>query len=308
MCNTRCCTCCKIIMIMKNKTKPNIVFLGTSDISVIVLEELKKANLTPILIITMPDKPKGRKLVLTPPPVKVWAEINKVDFIQPEKLSGDFLNILTKKNFDLFVVASYGKILKQELLDIPKYGTLNVHPSLLPKLRGASPIISAILKDEKKTGVTIILLDAGMDSGPILAQKEITPKNWPSKASELEEMLAKKGGELLCEIIPKWINGEIKPKEQEHSEATFTKKILKEDGFIDLNDNAYKNLLKIRAFEKWPGTYFFANRHSKQIRVKITDADIKNNELVIKKVIPEGKREMPYKDFLLGGEASKYSK
>lgn len=290
---------------MKNKTKPNIVFFGTSDISVTVLDELKKANLVPSLIITMPDKPKGRKLVLTPPPVKVWAEINKVDFIQPEKLSGDFLNILTKKNFDLFVVTSYGKILKQELLDIPKYGTLNVHPSLLPKLRGASPIISAILEDEKKTGVTIILLDAGMDSGPILAQKEIGLTNWPSKASELEKILGTEGGKLLCEIIPKWINREIKPKEQNHSEATFTKKISKEDGFIDLNDNAYKNLLKIHAFEKWPGTYFFANRHNKQIRVKITDADIENGKLVIKKVIPEGKKEMLYKDFLLGGEASK---
>lgn len=296
-------------MIMKNKTKPNIVFFGTSDISVIVLEELKEANLIPNLIITMPDKPKGRKLILTPPPVKVWAKLNKIDFIQPEKLSGDFLNILKKENFDLFVVASYGKILKQELLDIPKHGTLNVHPSLLPKLRGASPIISAILEDEKKTGITIMLLDAGMDSGPILAQKEIGLTNWPTKASELEKILGTEGGKLLCEIIPKWINGEIKPKEQNHSEATFSKKISKEDGFIDLNDNAYKNLLKIRAFEKWPGTYFFANRHNKQIRIKITDADIENNELVIKKIIPEGKKEMLYKDFLLGGilrgEASK---
>lgn len=290
---------------MKNKIKPNIVFFGTSDISVTVLEELKKANLTPSLIITMPDKPKGRKLVLTPPPVAVWAKLNKINFIQPEKLNEDFLNILKKENFDLFVVASYGKILKQELLDISKHGTLNVHPSLLPKLRGASPIISAILEDEKKTGITIMLLDAGMDSGPILAQKEIMPKNWPTKASELEEVLGREGGKLLCEVIPKWINGEIKLKEQNHSEATFTKKISKEDGFIDLNDNAYKNLLKIYAFEKWPGTYFFVNRHNKQIRIKITDADIENNELVIKKVIPEGKGEMLYKDFQLGGEASK---
>lgn len=286
-----------------NNTK--IAFFGTSDISVTILEELKKANLAPSLIITMPDKPKGRKLVLTPSPVKVWAITNKIDFIQPEKLNEDFLDILRERNFDLFVVASYGKILKQELLDIPKYGTLNVHPSLLPKLRGASPIISAILEDERNTGVTIMLLDAGMDSGPILAQKEITPKNWPPKASELEELLAKKGGELLCEIIPKWIKKQIKIKEQDHSKASFTKKISKEDGLIDLDDNAYKNLLKIRAFEKWPGTYFFVNKHDKQIRVKITDADIEDGKLIIKKVIPEGKKEMLYKDFLLGGEVSK---
>mgnify|MGYP004000150795 CR=1 FL=1 len=129
--------------------KSKIVFFGTPEISVIVLNELKKAGLTPALVVTMPDKPKGRKLVLSPPPAKVWAQDNKVDFIQPEKLDESFLELLRAGGFNLFVVASYGKILKQELLDIPKHGTLNVHPSLLPKLRGASPIISAILEDEK---------------------------------------------------------------------------------------------------------------------------------------------------------------
>jgi methionyl-tRNA formyltransferase len=282
----------------QNKTK--IVFFGTPDISVIVLNELKNAGLTPSLVVTMPDKPKGRKLILTSPPAKVWAQENKVDFVQPEKLDEDFLELLRDGGFDLFVVASYGKILKQVLLDIPKHGTLNVHPSLLPKLRGASPIISAILEDERETGVTIMLLDAGMDSGPILAQASIEAEPWPPKASELGELLVSEGGKMLAEVIPEWVAGKIKPEVQDHDKATFTKKITKEDGLIELDGDANKNLLKIRAFEQWPGTYFFADRHDKQIRVKIIDAEVTDGELVIKRVVPEGKKEMDYEDFLRG--------
>ena len=282
----------------QNKTK--IAFFGTPEISVIVLNELKEAGLTPALVVTMPDKPKGRKLVLTPPPAKVWAQENKVDFVQPAKLDESFLDLLRDGGFDLFVVASYGKILKQELLDIPKHGTLNVHPSLLPKLRGASPIISAILEDERRIGVTIMLLDAGMDSGPILAQATIEPDPWPIKATELGELLVSEGGKMLAEVIPDWIAGKIKPEVQDHSKATFTKKITKEDGLIELDGDAHKNLLKIKAFVEWPGTYFFADRHDKQIRVKIIDAEVIDGELVIQRVVPEGKKEMSYEDFLRG--------
>ena len=287
---------------VKNKTK--IAFFGTPEISVMVLEELKKAGLAPELVVTMPDRPQGRKLAMTPPPAKVWAQDNKVNFIQPEKLDGSFLDLLRDGGFDLFVVASYGKILKQELLDIPKHGTLNVHPSLLPKLRGASPIVSAILNDEKETGVTIMLLDAGMDSGPILAQISIEAEPWPPKASELGELLVTEGAKLLTEVIPKWIEGEIKPEAQNHDEATFTKKITKEDGLIELDGDPYQNLLKIKAFNEWPGTYFFAERSkrsaSRRTRVKITDADLDDDKLKINKVIPEGKKEMDYEDFLRG--------
>lgn len=280
--------------------KIKIAFFGTPEISVIVLNELKEAGLTPALIVTMPDKPKGRKLIMTAPPTKVWAQEEKIDFVQPEKLDESLLELLRNGGFDLFVVASYGKILKQELLDIPKHGTLNVHPSLLPKLRGASPIISAILEDEKKTGVTIMLLDAGMDSGPILAQASIEAQPWPPKASELGELLVTEGGKMLAEIIPQWIAGEIKEEVQDSNKATFTKKITKEDGLIELDGNAYKNLLKIRAFDEWPGTYFFAKKNDKQIRVKITDADLDGDKLKINKVIPESKKEMDYEDFLRG--------
>lgn len=145
---------------------------------------------------------------------------------------------------------------QKEILRIPKYGTLNVHPSLLPKLRGASPIISAILEDEKKTGVTIMLVDEKMDHGPIVAQASIEIEDWPPRASMLLEMLAVEGGNLLAEVIEPFIAGEITPEEQKHDEATYTKKIQKEDGLIDLSGDPYENLRKIRAFEGWPGTHF----------------------------------------------------
>ncbi|MDP6387815.1 MAG: methionyl-tRNA formyltransferase [Candidatus Pacebacteria bacterium] len=291
---------------MIRKNKPKIAFFGTSRSSTVVLEKLKKAGLTPNLVVTSPDKPKGRNLIVTSPPVGIWAEKNIVNFVQPEEFDKSFLDFLREENFDLFVTASYGKILPKEILDIPKYGMLNVHPSLLPKLRGASPIISAILGDEKKTGVTIMLVDEKVDHGSILAQASIeleswsASASWPPKASELEEILFTEGGKLLAEVIPKWIAGKIKPEVQDESQATFTKKIKKEDGLIELDGDPYQNLLKIRAFDEWPGVYFLVNRNGKKIRVKITDAEIEDNKLKIKKVIPEGKKEMDYEDYLRG--------
>lgn len=284
---------------MKNN-KLKIAFFGASQGSVIALEELKNKGIIPNLVVTTPDKPKGRKLVLTPPLVKVWAEKNKVNFVQPEELDEAFIELLKEGDFDLFVVASFGKILPKELLDIPKYGTLNIHPSLLPKLRGPSPIISAILQDESKTGVTIMLLDEGLDSGPIVAQTSIEPEPWPPKASELEELLFTEGAKLLAEVIPDWTAGKIKPEAQDESEATETRKIKKGDALIELDGDAYQNLLKIRAYGEWPVAYFLADRGGKKIRVKITDAELNGDTLKIKRVIPEGKKEMDYEDFLRG--------
>ncbi|MFQ5661630.1 MAG: methionyl-tRNA formyltransferase [Candidatus Paceibacteria bacterium] len=291
---------------MTKSNKIKIAFFGTPESAVIALEELKKADLTASLVVTSPDKPKGRSLVLTAPPVKVWAEKNKVNFVQPEELDEAFIELLKEGDFDLFVVASFGKILPKELLDIPKHGTLNIHPSLLPKLRGPSPIISAILQDESRTGVTIMLLNESIDSGPIVAQASIEPEPWPPRAGELEELLFTEGAKLLAEVIPDWTAGKIKPEAQDESEATFTTKIKKEDALIELDGDAYQNLLKIRAYDQWPVAYFLASRsdldgkRSDLMRIKITDAELEDDKLKIKKVIPEGKKEMDYEDFLRG--------
>ncbi len=281
-----------------------IAYFGTPAFSVAILEELAKAGIAPSIIVTTPDAPQGRGLVLTPPETKVWAEEHDIEVLQPVTLrltaTEDVArDILYNSEWDLFIVASYGKILPKELLAIPRHGTLNVHPSLLPKYRGASPIRSAILEDaQDATGVTIMLLDEGMDSGPIIAQARVTPEEWPPHAEIFEQLLAKEGGELLAEVIPLWVKGEITPEAQDANQATFSKKIEKEMGHLDLQNDAYQNFLKIRALEGWPGTFFFVEKQGVQTRIKITDATFTNGTLSILSVIPEGKKEMLYEDFL----------
>lgn len=286
---------------MKATNNIPFVFFGTPQFAVFVLEELLREGLKPSLVVTAPDKPQGRGLLLTPPPVKVWAEENKIPFLQPAKLDTDFTNKLKTGSYKLFVVAAYGKIIPKEVLDIPPHGTLNVHPSLLPKYRGASPLQSQILKGEKEIGVTIMLIDEEMDHGPILESRKLKVES-EKNASELGKDLAQLGGKLLSEVIPKWIAKEIKPKEQNHEEATFTKKVTKEDGLINLkNDDQYKNYLKYLALDPWPGVYFFALRREQKIRVAIKKAEFIDDKFVIKEVLPEGGKVMAFDDFLRGG-------
>ncbi len=277
--------------------KQNIkwVFFGTSEFSVIVLEELKAKGFTPEAIVTVEDKPSGRKLALTPPPVKVWAEKNRIPLFQFKTLkTKETEDALKSLGADVFVVASYGKLIPKNILDIPKYKTLNIHPSLLPKLRGPSPIQTAIL-EQNETGVTIIRLDTEMDHGPILTQKKIEIE-WPPYADELERQLAKVGAEMLVDILPDLTLGKAKEVEQKHAEATFTKKIEKSDAELDLETSPEINLRKIRAFNVWPQAYFFLNER----RIIIKKAKISEGKLILEKVIPEGKKEMNYEDFLRG--------
>lgn len=276
------------------------VYFGTPEFAAIVLDELARAGYHPSLIVTAPDKPKGRKLVLTPSEVKRWAEAHGIPVITPSTLRNDeIISILQKEEAHLFVVAAYGKIIPKAVLEIPSHGVLNVHPSLLPKFRGSSPIESAILSDEPCTGVTIMKLDEEMDHGPVIAQRERIIPNWPPRGSELTRDLAHFGGTLLADIIPEWLNG-LQAFPQDHSRATFTKKITKEDGLVDLHTDPLSNYKKIRAYDDWPGAYFFVERNGKNVRVKITDATFEHGELKILRVVPEGKKEMSYEDFLRG--------
>jgi len=286
----------------KNNTDIRFAFFGTPEIAVTILDELKTVGLVPAVIVTRLDKPKGRGGRSLPPPTKEWAIENNVDVLQPKKIKGEFLEEMKNSEWDVFVVAAYGKILPKELLDIPKKGTLNVHPSLLPKLRGPSPIRSAILTDEKETGVSVMLLDEEMDHGPIIAQASVALEEWPPKAILLEGILAKEGGQLLAEVLPLWIRDEIDSKEQGHEKATFCSLLKKENAEINLAGDAYQNLLKIKGYEGWPGAFTFFARHGKRIRVVIADAHIdERGALIIDRVIPEGKREMQYQDFLRSG-------
>jgi len=278
---------------------PPFVFFGTSRFSVILLEELKtKFDITPSLIVTAPDRPVGRKQIITPPPVKEWAIENDIDTFQPEKLKDEDL-LAELKNFKLFIVASYGKIIPQVVLDIPKLGTLNVHPSLLPSYRGASPIQNQILNNEPHVGTTIMLMDAQMDHGAILKQKQVTfeQNKFPAPYTDVEEKLAEESATLLAEVLPSWISKEITPQEQDHEKATFTKIIEKVDGEISLSDDDFKNYLKYLAYHEWPKTFFFFEHEGKKLRAIITDASYDDGKFIIKKIIPEGKNEIDYKVF-----------
>lgn len=275
----------------------NFAFLGTSELSVKVLDILIKNGYVPDLVITVPDKPQGRKMIMTPPPVKVFALEHNLKIAQPHSL---LTYKLAPNTYNLLIVASYGKIIPKSVLEIPKFGALNVHPSLLPKFRGSSPIQSFILSGEEKTGVTIMLMDEQVDHGQIIAQQNLEVESQKLNAKQLEEKLTELGGQMLVEVIPKWINGEIKAQEQDHSQATFTKKITKEDGLVDMEKDKPEIIYrKFLAFQTWPGIYYFTEKDSKKIRVIITDMELsESGELKIKKVKPEGKNEMMYGEFL----------
>lgn len=270
------------------------VFLGTDNFSVRVLNQLKEADLLPSLIVTAPDRKSGRGQKLNHPPVKVWGDENNIEVLQPEKLDDGFINSLKENEWDIFILASYGKIIPQSVLDIPNKGTLNVHPSLLPKYRGATPIETAILNDDKETGVTIMLMDDKMDHGPILSQELVVFNEWNGNERDI---LADIGGRLLANTIPLWLAGNIEEQEQIHEAATFTKKIEKNDGeikFEDIESKPREVFLKSVALSN---TYFYTQKDGKNIRVKINKVEW-DSKFKILSVTPEGKKEIPYQDFI----------
>ncbi|MEK7613839.1 MAG: methionyl-tRNA formyltransferase [Patescibacteria group bacterium] len=308
-------------MIKKFSSDTSIVFFGTPQFAVWTLDALEKGGIVPDIVVTAPDKPQGRGLLIQPSPVKVWATERDIPVLEPLSLktksssdpsgqtSGfsqedEAMDLLLNSEWDLFIVAAYGKLIPKELINLPRKGTINVHPSLLPKFRGASPIPSQILADEKNIGVSIMLIDEKMDHGPLLAQASVTPEEWPLKSSLLEEMLATIGGELLAETCPPWLDETISPEAQNHDLATFTAKIEKADGEISLTDDGYKNYLKYCAYDVWPGTFFFVEKAGKKMRVKITDAEYSNGVFTPLLVIPEGKKEIDYKKFIHSTTAS----
>jgi len=281
--------------------KLNFAFFGTPDVASETLEILKENGYLPSLIVTSPDKPKGRKMLITPPPVKIWAIENNIPYIQPEKIdpqvdpqvrlvAGHKSDLWPEEDFDLFIVVAYGKILPENLLNLPKLGSLNIHYSLLPKYRGASPVESAILNGDIETGVTIQKMEFKMDAGPIVAQEKIFIHS-NEKTPDLRKRLIKIGGELLVKTLPIYIENKIKLIPQKEIDATYCKKRKKEDGLIDLNDSPIKNYNKYRAYAIWPRTYFFKNGK----RIIVTKAKQENDEFIIEKIIPENGKEIYYK-------------
>jgi len=277
------------------------VYFGGEPLGLPVLNQLFEAGFVPDLIVTNPDRPQGRKMISTPPPLQVWANEKGIELSQPENLKDPkTLSQITNTNWDLFIVVAYSQIIPQWLINLPTHNTLNLHPSLLPKYRGPSPIRSAILADDKDTGATIIQLDEKMDHGPIVAQAELelTDEDWPMLGRELDRRLTDLGGQLLITILPSYLEGKISPLPQDHTKATFTKKISKTDGELKIDSfnlpagsEARTVFLKICAYEGWPETFFI---HEGK-RIKINQAELSSNgQLRILRITPEGKKEQDF--------------
>lgn len=238
----------------------SIVFIGTPDFAVPSLRRLAADGYEIAAVITQPDRATGRhRNRLTPPPVKEAALELGLPVHQPASLRDpDAVARLRALQPEVVVVVAYGQILRQDVLGIPPRGVINVHASLLPKYRGASPITAAILAGDEETGVSIMLMDAGMDTGPVLAQRleGISPHD---TTGSLSSRLAKLGADLLADTLPRWLGGEIEPQPQDNSQATVTRLIRKEHGAIDWTLPAVDTWRRVRAYNPWPGAYTALN-------------------------------------------------
>ena len=282
-----------------------IAFFGTPELTTTILTELMKHNLTPYLIVTSEDKPQGRKMELTRSPAGVFADDFHIPLYQPAKLnekciSGygeekvDLAEMFRREKIDLSIVVAYGKIIPESVITAPKFGTLNIHYSLLPKYRGASPVEAAILHGETETGVTIQQMVFKLDAGPILAQKTIAIADTET-APELLEKLNTAAVPMLIEIVKQFESGAPVPSApQDDSLATSCTRIKKEDGELLATDTDEIKWHKYRAYFDWPGVFFFDKDNK---RIKITRARYENKTFIIERVIPEGKKETDYKNF-----------
>ncbi|MFH1098543.1 MAG: methionyl-tRNA formyltransferase [Candidatus Uhrbacteria bacterium] len=248
----------------------NVVLLGSSTFAIPTAEMLLRSREYALkATITRPDEPAGRGLPVAPPPLADWSRANKIALNQP-KTRSELTATIRSIAPEVAIVAAYGKIIPQEALAMPRFGFVNIHPSLLPRYRGASPIQAAIANGDEKTGVTIMLLDEQLDHGPIIAQKGV-PLSPTETHIELERKLAKHGAELLKQNLPDYLSGKLTPVPQEHNLATTTPLLTREHGRIDWRESAVTIERKIRAYEGWPGTWCLLPDGS---RLKILRASI----------------------------------
>ncbi len=294
-----------------------IVFMGSPDFAVPSLEALA-GHFQVVGVVTQPDRPAGRGGNVTLPPVKVAAERLKIPVIQPEKLrQPEAMEQLQAWAPDVIVVAAFGQILRPAVLDLPRFGCINVHGSILPRGRGAAPIQAAILAGDMETGITIMKMDPGVDTGPILTQRylPITPDD---TGGTLFAKMAPLGADLLLETLPRYLSGELLPLPQPETGATYAPMLKKEDGRLDFNQPAMALERRVRAMNPWPGAFLdwngnplkvhrahISQEKSPGIGKRITFQDwpaVGTGEgiLILDEVQPAGKKSMPGKAFLLG--------
>lgn len=238
----------------------NVIFMGTPEFAVPTLKALIETEYDLVAVVTQPDRPSGRGRKLTPSPVKVVAQDAGLRLLQPKSLrTEEAVAELAAFDPDLIVVAAFGQILRKSVLDLPSLGCLNVHASLLPRWRGAAPVAAAIRAGDAETGVTIMLMDEGMDTGPILAQRAIPITPAHSRESLTAE-LAESGATLLIETLPGWLGGEISPQPQDHELAAMAPRLKKEEGEIDWPQSAAEIERQVRAFHPWPSAFTYGPR------------------------------------------------
>lgn len=255
----------------KNKTK--IVFMGTSTFAKEILNGLVEEGYNIKAIFTRPDKKIGREQILSESPVKKVATLHNIPIFQPENLDIGTLNDIKAVSPDIIIVAAYGKILPESLLGVPKFGSINIHGSLLPKYRGPSPIQNALMNGEKETGITIIKMNKGIDAGDILAQKSLAIDS-ADTTETLSEKLSVLGKKLLLETLPLLIDGKVKPQKQDNNKATFCQLIEREDGHIFWSEEAQIIFNKYRALYPWPGIFAFWKDAGKMRRIKFSKISI----------------------------------
>jgi len=294
-----------------------ILFMGSSDYSLIILKNLI-SKFPVALVATQPDKPAGRGKKIEPALMNEMSNDLKIPVVQPKRINDDqFWETINAHSIELIIVAAYGKILPKKLLEFPKFGCLNVHASLLPRWRGASPIQAAILNGDQQTGVTIIKMDEGIDTGPILSKQAIN-----IEVSETSKTLALKlaqiGSELLKDALPDYLKGKIQTQPQIDSGATYAGLIKKEDGLLDFNQPAENLERKIRAYNPWPICYMEwesnlvriykaeissekrLNQFQRGINNKYPSIGTSSNDLILLEVQPSGKNKIDGKSFLNG--------
>ncbi len=300
-----------------------VIFMGTPDFCVPILEELIK-KCTVIAVVTQPDKEVGRKKVLTPSPIKEVALKNNIKVLQPVKIKEEYQDIIDL-NPDIIITCAYGQIVPEVILNAPKYGCINVHASLLPKLRGGAPIHKAIINGYKKTGITIMYMDKGMDTGDMISKKEVDITDFDT-AETLHDKLQKASVPLLMETLPSIINGTNKRENQNNDEATYAYNVSREDEHVNFNDTSLNVYNKIRGLNSWPGAY--ATLDDKNIKLwvsKISDnvydkkpgtivnlnkdgmeVVTKDKSILITELQLPGKKKMNIKDFINGNKKEDY--
>lgn len=274
--------------------KYNTIFFGTPEFAVPTFEKimtLPYLNLK--AVVTQPDKPVGRQQVLTASPVKVSAQKNNQIVLQPAKIkTEEFEAQLKQLHPEVIILVAYGKIIPANLLAIPKYGWLNLHASLLPKFRGASPIQFAILAGDKQTGITLMKMDEGMDTGPIIAHGKTTII--PEETSQtLHNKLSRLSAEALEKYLPLYLNGKLQPEPQDNSQATYTKIIEKADGKIDWQKSATEIERQIRAFTPWPGAWCFWPRNHRAEQKELTNSAVEQRLKIIQAKVSSDSIKLP---------------